>query len=331
MYNHRIPLQPHQGTNPAVSRPRILAVGLDRPEFAAWVDHLRSTGHDVEWRFDGEDACTAFQANPPDLVLTEWNIPPGDGVALCRWVQRSSDLPPPVILVRRTSRSSARIRGYAAGATDILHYQCNAEELLARIQVALRHRAVVASLAAQAATDGLTGLWNRRHADLRLQEMAAAAERTERAFSCILFDLDGFKAINDQFGHSAGDTVLQEAAHRMRQMIRRADLAFRFGGEEFLILAPDTAGVQAIQLADRIRKHIAAEPIEVSNNDGVVVRIAVTASVGVSTWRKEMPVQEIVPRADAAMYAAKSQGKNRVIAAPTAVPTERRPVHVPGL
>ncbi|WP_322011660.1 diguanylate cyclase [Paraburkholderia sp. J12] len=168
----------------------------------------------------------------------------------------------------------------------------------------------VAKLRDYADRDGLTGIANRRYFETRLAEEFSRWQRYGGELSVLLFDLDHFKKINDQFGHVAGDTVLRVMAQRVANVVRKEDVFGRFGGEEFALLLPCTPIGDAMRVAEKIRKTIGDAPVEVQ---GVVV--PVTASVGAATARPGAPGYEgIVSEADAALYRAKRQGRNRSVA-----------------
>jgi diguanylate cyclase (GGDEF)-like protein len=168
----------------------------------------------------------------------------------------------------------------------------------------------VAKLRDYADRDGLTGIANRRYFETRLAEEFSRWQRYGGELSVLLFDLDHFKKINDQFGHVAGDTVLRVMAQRVANVVRKEDVFGRFGGEEFALLLPCTPIGDAMRVAEKIRKTIGDMPVEVQ---GVVV--PVTASVGAATARPGAPGYEgMVNEADAALYRAKRQGRNRSVA-----------------
>jgi diguanylate cyclase (GGDEF)-like protein len=157
-------------------------------------------------------------------------------------------------------------------------------------------------------TDALTQVANRRFLEERLAEMAGLAGRTGHPLSLVMADLDHFKHVNDTFGHEAGDRVLVGFARYVKNSIRVSDLVARFGGEEFVILLPETAAPQARAMAERIRKALATMDLL----DG---RHFVTASFGVSQFRPQDETPEFIKRADEALYRAKQGGRNRVVVA----------------
>ena len=160
-----------------------------------------------------------------------------------------------------------------------------------------------------AITDGLTGLYNSRHFYKSLESEIARTKRYGEGFSLILFDIDNFKALNDTYGHQAGDEVLQRLAHILRAESRQTDMVARYGGEEFVIILPRTREDETLHLADRIRAAVAGSPIPISASD--TVRISLSGGVASFPDNAES-AKALLNAADSAMYAAKAAGKNTV-------------------
>lgn len=174
-------------------------------------------------------------------------------------------------------------------------------------------------------TDFLTGWHNRRYLHARLKEELSRAQRQGSSLTCLLIDLDRFKQINDQHGHLAGDMALREAAHRVDHHIRGSDAAARFGGDEFIVLAPGISTEQVAALAERIRLAVCGTPLEVSPG----LKLGLTVSIGIACVvpeRSENDLKSVAERlladADAALYRAKQKGRNRVELADTLCPPE---------
>jgi diguanylate cyclase (GGDEF)-like protein len=157
-----------------------------------------------------------------------------------------------------------------------------------------------------AATDALTGHWNRRALDDVLRQQLERRASSGKPFSIVMLDIDFFKNINDEFGHMVGDDVLRAFAQRLREFLRSADICARFGGEEFVVVLPETSLATAMEVGERIRKGIAQAPL--LNKP----RVQATVSIGVATMEKEQSISDLFAAADAAVYLAKNEGRNRV-------------------
>lgn len=187
-----------------------------------------------------------------------------------------------------------------------------AASFTAHAVVALENARLHRVVERQALVDGLTGLANRRQSEDALATEISRAARFDNALTVVLADLDDFKALNDRYGHPAGDAVLRAFAGILDETLRDADLAGRWGGEEFLLLLPGTDSLGAMQLAERIRATLAGRAI--LTPDGAAARV--TASFGLATLAPGMTEEELVAAADAALYAAKRGGKDRVEGTP---------------
>jgi diguanylate cyclase (GGDEF)-like protein len=183
--------------------------------------------------------------------------------------------------------------------------------LLRWLPDAVRERAAVEheteELQHLAATDPLTGLYNRRQFMASAEAEWARAKRYGRPLSVLMIDIDLFKRINDRYGHDAGDAVLVRVAHLCETQARSSDVAARLGGEEFAILLPETAARDALTVADRLRRAVAGEAISVGG-----VNVRTTISIGVSDWTGAYAFDEVIKQADLALYEAKHLGRNRV-------------------
>ena len=201
-------------------------------------------------------------------------------------------------------------RPFATGEADAL------STLVRQAETAIDNAVLHEEASRLAITDGLTGVWNRRHLDIRAAEELQRARRFHEPFSLVLVDVDNFKQVNDRFGHQGGDAVLVQVAERLSQWTREVDTVARYGGEEFALVLPRTDLNGAELLAEKVRSAIADTPFEV---DGGPLRV--TVSIGVSSHPDQgSTVADLVGAADAALYRAKAGGKNRVERADERVP-----------
>ena len=277
---------------------------------------LRRAGYDVVTAADGEEALRLARQTKPDLLILDVSMPVMDGLTVCRELQGQGAAAPPVIFLTARTHSAAALEGFAAGAADYVTKPFRPAELLARVHATLRSKAVRDALAHDATTDPLTGLLNRRGLEARALEAVALARRHGRDLACLVVDLDFFKRINDTHGHAAGDIVLRTVAERLRRHTRVSDLVVRFGGEEFLLLMPETDVDGAAIVAEKLRALFDAQPVSYASPEGPV-SIHVTCSIGVSSWRPGMgEPPDLFDDADRALYEAKRRGRNCVVLAP---------------
>jgi two-component system, cell cycle response regulator len=280
-------------------------------------DVLRDHGWTVLEASDGETALHMAQTEIPSVLLMAREMEGLDGMTVLdalRADARTRDMP----IVFVTGHTDARdlAEGLERGAHDYVRKPVDPVELVARIRTALRLRALHDELARRnaeleqlARTDVLTGLANRRHADDVLRATIASSRRHNRAMSAVLVDIDRFKSVNDGHGHAAGDAVLREVAERLTAGLREEDVAARWGGEEFLLLLPDSP--DATVVCERLRASISDRPINVHG----LLELYVSASFGWAPWTGEETGEALVGRADVALYAAKAEGRNCVVGA----------------
>lgn len=208
-----------------------------------------------------------------------------------------------------------RNRGVLAlGSRDPLRYQPHLgtdflDHLAMVATVCLENAVNQERLRLHGRTDPLTGLYNRRYLEARLAEEVSRARRHHMPLACLFLDVDHFKGVNDRHGHAAGDAVLRCLAERITELLRASDVAVRYGGEEFALLLPQTAATEAAVLAERLRAHLAARPVEVA---GVDCLVEVTVSIGVAELAADESGDGLLDGADRALYRAKAGGRNRV-------------------
>jgi len=298
---------------------RVLLVD-DRPSSYERLAPVLSAEQTVDVETDPNASLFAAADGEYDLVMVSLSLENYDGLRLCsqlRSLARTRALP---ILAIADGDSGARmLRGLEIGVNDYLLRPVDKNELLARVRTQIRKRRytdhlrdnVQASIE-MAITDALTGLHNRRYMESHMVNLAEQAGRHGKPLSLMILDIDFFKSINDNYGHDAGDDVLREFALRIKKTIRGIDLACRYGGEEFVVVMPETDLAVAQIVGERLRKAIAAEPFTIEKGER---KIDVTISIGVSSLIGDEAVSDALKRADQALYRAKSAGRNRVVPA----------------
>ncbi|HKN61847.1 MAG TPA: diguanylate cyclase [Candidatus Acidoferrales bacterium] len=271
----------------------------------------------------GREALDLFAEHRPGLVITDWLMPDLTGIEICQRIRADfHDSSTYIILLTGVTEKAKIVSGLHAGADEYLTKPFHADELLARVEVGRRivllHRELEEKnrlLEQLALTDGLTGLPNRRAVEEWASRQLKGAMRHSFPFWVIMTDLDTFKPINDTFGHEAGDTVLAKFAEILRVSVRQCDICGRIGGDEFLIVITysDEAGTRLA--IERIREQVMKQKFTFGGKE-----VGVTASFGIAGFRRneDTTFERFVARADAALYHAKRQGRNRIEMAPAA-------------
>lgn len=291
-------------------KPKLLLVD-DDPDILQLITRITSNaGYEVVQANDGQEALNQILADCPDMLLTDWDMPGLDGVGLCSEIRRR-DLPfyVYVLLLTSRSRSDELIQALDAGADDFISKPINAAVLLARLKAGARTVALQHRLRQLSDSDPLTGILNRRAFHERFAVEWERAVRYRHPLSCVMIDIDFFKKLNDTYGHTAGDVVLQEFVRLLKKNCRASDVLARFGGEEFCLILPETDEAGAATWAEHARFNIAEAPIlfadqllSVSASFGVAARTALTS-------RPEVLLDFV----DQALGFAKESGRNRVV------------------
>jgi two-component system cell cycle response regulator len=256
-----------------------------------------------------------------DLVIVSLGLENYDALRLSsqlRSLERTRSVP--VLAIAGAEENARLVRGLEIGISDYLIRPIDRNELLARVRTQIRNKrynerlrdSMLLSIE-MAITDALTGLYNRRYMESHLDSLVEQSAARGKPLAALVLDIDHFKSVNDNYGHDAGDDVLRELANRMRKSIRGIDLACRYGGEEFVILMPETDMTVASAVAERLRRRIAAERFSVEQGG---TAIEVTISIGISILDPAHDrAGNLLKRADQALYRAKRFGRNRVEAA----------------
>jgi diguanylate cyclase (GGDEF)-like protein len=286
--------------------------------------HLLSTtlsrwGYEPVVAFDGTSAVEILEAqDAPQLVVLDWMMPGLTGLEVCQRVrQKEKERYTYILLLSSKNHKEDLVEGIEAGADDYLIKPFDQHELRARLRAAIRlielqNELVITreALREQATKDSLTQVWNRRSILENLAGELARGEREPRFCGVILVDLDHFKTINDTHGHFAGDAVLQESIRRMKSFIRKYDSIGRYGGEEFLIVLPGCDRQSTCAMAERLRRVLGNQEIRFPNGS-----VKLTASFGCTAAMRGVSVSsdQLIRRADEALYIAKRKGRNRVV------------------
>lgn len=314
---------------------RVLAVDDDPVSLGLLVSLLKSGGHEVLTARDGREALAAYMEMGAQVIITDWKMPEMDGLMLCQQLRRTGEGRKLYILLLTGHAEEERIvEAFEAGVDDYIVKPFKVELLKARIQPAIRviqlqedyDRQVhekerlnrqldieKRKFKAAAMTDSLTELPNRRYAMKRLEKEWANSQRTGSNFAVIMIDIDHFKSVNDRCGHDVGDVVLRSTARGIQRVLRRGDTCARMGGEEFLVVCPNTDSQDGVRIvSERIRKAI----------EETIVRSGefeenVTISLGTALRSDEVnSIDDLLKIADEAVYEAKRQGRNRTVQGP---------------
>ncbi|WP_193178430.1 PleD family two-component system response regulator [Oricola nitratireducens] len=303
----------------AAARAKILVIDERETAFGRLVKPLRK-GFEIAHAADPQAGVFQAAEGDFDCVFIAAKFKEFDALRICsqlRSLDRTRFVP--IILVADAEDEELIKRALELGVNDYIVRPVDPNELIARLRTQVRRKRYhdglrdnVAASIELAVTDGLTGLHNRRYLDTHLDTLVARALNREKHLALLITDIDRFKAVNDTYGHEAGDDVLREFARRLRVNVRGMDLACRYGGEEFVIVMPDTPPHVAAEVAERLRAQIESDGFAIDNG---AQTIDVTVSVGVASLirREGEDAKTLLKRADKALYEAKSTGRNRVV------------------
>ena len=302
---------------PKESEPVKVLLAEDDPTQRLVVAHLvRNAGYVVEAVPDGESALARILEETFDILITDLDMPGLDGSCLCQRIREASLANYLYILMLTAHTGDVDVAaGLEAGADDFVRKPANPVELLARLKNGARIVKLQREAYRNSITDALLGVFNRRYLIHQLRCEVWRAHRYQRPLTVLMVDLDHFKQINDRFGHSAGDQVLVGFARKTRGLIRASDWFARFGGEEFVIVLPETPLGVAAGVAEKLRRELEAAPFVLASGEQHV-----TASFGVAalTLGSDENSDVVLGRADKALYRSKQEGRNRITVADVA-------------
>jgi two-component system cell cycle response regulator len=290
----------------------------ERLEFANRTAAFLSDTQKVDIEVDPSVALFRAAEGNYDLLIVSLGLDRFDGLRLCsqiRSLERTRNLP--ILAIADVENDTKLVRGLEIGVNDYLTRPFDKCELNARVCTQIRKKRYSERLRdnvqmsiEMAITDALTGLHNRRYMESHIGALIEQASARGKPLAVSLLDIDFFKSVNDTYGHDAGDDVLREFANRIRKSIRGIDLACRYGGEEFVVLMPETDLAVAAAVSERLRRRIASEPFRVQQG---ARQIEVTISIGIAALGGGDDAAMLVKRADQALFRAKRDGRNRVV------------------
>jgi diguanylate cyclase (GGDEF)-like protein len=279
---------------------------------------LSQNGFEVTTASSGKEYLEKIKKETPDIIILDVMMPEISGLELLRQIRQDpKTMAIPILLVSALSDTEDIVKGLQEGANDYITKPFNIPVLLARVKTHLKIGTLVKQLATQteilskmAALDELTGIYNRRTMFDLLTSELERSKRYQRFLSILMMDIDHFKNVNDQFGHSFGDHVLREFVKRVDQTLRSNDTLCRYGGEEFCAILPETNAENAMKVGERVRLSIDQIPFSIKKEE-----ISITLSIGVTTLipLSHISASQLLEFSDKALYQAKEKGRNQVV------------------
>jgi two-component system cell cycle response regulator len=290
----------------------------DRPLSYEHMAAILAGEHSVDIEADPNAALFRAADGNYDLLIVSLALVDFDGLRLCSQVRSlARTRNTPILAIADADENARLVRGLEIGVNDYLFRPIDKNEILARVRTQIRKKRYTERLRDSvqtsielAITDALTGLHNRRYMETHIAGLVEQALSRGQPLAVLVLDIDHFKLVNDTHGHDAGDEVLREFALRVRKAIRGIDLACRYGGEEFVVVMPETDLAAATAVAERLRRRIASEPFPIQQG---AQGIDVTISIGIAALGGNDDAASVIKRADQALYRAKRNGRNRVV------------------
>jgi len=290
----------------------------DHERSAQRIADTLSAEQSIDLESDPHQALITLPESDYDLLMVSLSLSGTDGLRLCsqvRSLDRIRHLP--ILIITEPGEDARLLRGLEMGVNDYLVRPIDKNEMMARVKTQIKRKRYSDQLRSRleenvemAITDSLTGLYNRRYMEGHLKTLVEEAVQRGKPLSLLVADIDFFKSVNDTHGHHAGDEVLKDFSERLRQNIRGIDLACRLGGEEFVVMMPDTDLTKAYIVAERLRQCIAERPFQLVGD----TMVHITASVGVASHEGVDDTPDaLLRRSDQALYCAKRDGRNRVV------------------
>jgi two-component system cell cycle response regulator len=276
-------------------------------------EFITKSGYNCLKASSAEEAVELLKSNHVNVAIADIMLPGKDGLELTDIMKQKHDID--VIVMTGYSNEYSYEEVITKGASDLIFKPFRFEELLLRLKKVLKNRQVIKDrarvldkLEKLAITDGLTTLYNLRHFYKQLEVEIGRCSRYGHSLSLLLLDIDNFKRYNDSYGHLEGDKVLVRLSQIIKSCLRTMDSAYRYGGEEFTVILPETKGEEAKNVANRIKRAVELERF-LPEPDKVVT---ITISIGLTEYFKNEQLSAVIKRADQAMYNSKAQGRNRI-------------------
>lgn len=313
-----VPDQASAAIDESMKEARVLVIDDDVVQGKQMVERL-GAHHRAELLEDVEDALNIGANGSYSLIIVSTQMFDVDGLRLCSQFrsQEATRHVPLLIMVEEDDQRSL-VKGLELGVNDYIITPVDFNELIARARTQIRRKFYQDALKSNyrksismAITDNLTGLYNRHYLDTHLDNLVSQARETGKPLGLVMMDMDHFKSVNDTYGHAVGDEVLVELAKRIVSVTRGSDLVARVGGEEFVVVMPETEIDHAVEVGDRIRKAVESLPFKISHEQGYLDK---TISLGMAFLKPDNSdtVDELMKRADDMLYKAKNSGRNRL-------------------
>jgi two-component system cell cycle response regulator len=300
-----------------VSGAKIMIVDDDEVQGKQIIAKLKET-YSVEWVTDPEQVITKAMAGDFDAILISTMLSGADGLRLASQIKSQEEIRNvPLLVFVDEDDKPIMFKALEMGINDYLTVPVDKNEMIARVRMQIRRKRYQEALKSQyqqsvsmALTDGLTGLYNRHYLNTHLANMVKQAQQSGKNLAVMIMDMDHFKQVNDTHGHDAGDMVLKQLAELIIIASRSTDLAARFGGEEFIILMPETDPQAALNAANRLREIVEKTPFRINAQGETIHK---TISIGIASLNPESDsVEGLLKRADEVLYNAKNSGRNTV-------------------
>ncbi len=278
---------------------------------------LKEFGVEVDIMSDPAEAVKLSEEKDFDLIIVSTQLQADDGLHLCTHLRsQEKTRNTPLLIIIEDDDTDLLVKGLDMGINDYLITPIDSNEVTARVRIQVRRKKYQDALLekdqqnlSMAVKDGLTGLYNRHYLNSHLPRMLSSALKSGKPLAVAMLDMDHFKDVNDTYGHQSGDEILKQLSERITRNVRPADLVSRYGGEEFVVVMPDTTLHQAADVAERLRRSIESEPFIIPVDPGTLSK---TISSGLSVSVDGDTMEKILERADKGLYHVKNTGRNKV-------------------